>query len=238
MLRYLFIGIVALGLTTMASADRGLVTTSGPSGLFIHPTAESQPAGTYKISGLYFEQGGGGGDTNTVLASVQYGYADGLELGVNYIDADPPAAGRNRSVGGWVRYQWMRENEEQPSLAIGWVQNDGSARYETTVFGVAQKRLTAPTDPLAVHGYLGVIYARSNGNSDTQPYVGLDIQLKPHIKLVGEWSPNFSFNTKDRSAFGIHYLGSGGVDVGLAAVQDGSATSHGFFLSVGFNIGQ
>ncbi len=215
-------------------AGRGLLTTTGPTGLFINPTSATLPAGAFTAQYCFFLPEN---DSNPWAHGyiAAYGLTDWFELGVNglYVDApgDNPFA-----TGPFARVRLLKDEGWLPQFSIGGFSRFGDAATETFgAFGAAYKRLPINEEgfvkSLGFHG--GVRQNWDPGPDSFHVYGGLEVQLPYRFYLVGEISTrDDDVEQETPYAFGFQWR-AGGINISVAGIQNGNLDDPGFFFGIG-----
>lgn len=216
-------------------AGRGLLTTTGPTGLFINPTSATLPGGAFTAQYCFFRPENDSSPwAHGYMAS--YGLTDWAEIGVIglyvSVPGDDPFA-----TGPFARVRLLKDEGWVPQFSVGGYSRFGDDAAESRgAFAAAYKRL--PIDEkgfvksVGFHGGLRQDWDAGGAEDDpTHVYGGLEVQLPYRFYLVGEVS------TRDGEpdmpyAFGIQWR-AGGINVSLAGVQNGNLDEPGFYFGIG-----
>jgi hypothetical protein len=105
-----------------------------------------------------------------------------------------------------------------------------------TVFAVLSKILTPADFPVPVRAHLGgrfIDYSDPTDARDAAGYVGLEVELLPNLRLIGEVNTQTQADTTTPFAVGLQYS-LGKLGISAAAINTGRATSPGLFFGIGF----
>lgn len=233
--------ISAPTLGELYDGGRGLVTLTGPTGLFINPTSGTMPAGSVTVQYCFFLPGGATVKPSGHGFLGSYGVTDSLEVGVFGLyanGADKFSAGPN------ARYRFLKDggpNSFIPEFSLVGYSRFGEADFQT-FWGLAPtafKRF-----PVAQNGVLrsvgvhaGVRYEHNDGTADSNlfnGYGGLELELPANVYLVGEISTKESDRgeTETPYSFGSQWR-NGLLNISIAGIQNGKTNGPKFFFGVG-----
>ena len=227
--------------------SRGLVTSEGPSGMFINPTTATLPQGTlaFAYCSVLTSQ-----DTD-VLGNhmfISYGVRDWLELGVvaSMINVTVPGEelpeGDYATAGPMVRVRLRRDVNGWPEISLGAYAKMGTDALDSkNVFLGASKTL-----PLDEKGFFKTVtfqggfresWIEAPDRNTNRFYGGVEVQLPYNLYLVGEIT-QFSRRKDEFTpwAAGIQWRGK---RVGLTAaiVQSGDDDPPSIYLGIGGGLG-
>lgn len=221
-------------------AGRGLLTSEGPSGLFINPTSATLPAGAFTAQACYLNPNLDGSVHGTG-AMLSYGVTDWFELGLvgNYIFLDGPAD--DLAVAGpMARLRLLKDEGLIPQLSLGYYGKFGDDAAETNSgFLAAYKRFPVSDESgfvKSVGVHLGTRYSSLDKDDVFVGYGGLEVQLPYRLYIVGEISTEDSdAHRKVPYALGIQWR-AGGINISVAALQNGNLDDPGFYFGIGSQI--
>jgi hypothetical protein len=239
--------IVEVPTTAVVRESRGLVTSEGPSGMFINPTTATLAQGTWAFAycSVLTSQ-----DTD-ILGNhmfISYGVRDWLELGVVAhmlnvtIDGQELPKGDYGSGGPMARVRLHRDVGNWPEISIGAYATMGTDALDSkNVFLGASK--TVPIDEkgfvktVTFQGGFRESWIEAPDRNTNRFYGGMEVQLPHNIYLVGEIT-QFS-HRKDEFvpwAAGVQWRGK---VVGLTAaiVQSGDDNPPSIYLGIGGGLG-
>jgi len=216
-------------------AGRGLLTTEGPTGLFINPTSATLPQGAFTAQYCFFlPENDSSPWGHGYMAS--YGVTDWAELGIIGLYVDRPGADPF-ATGPFARIRLTKDEDWMPQFSIGVYTRFGDDPVETVgLFGAAYKRLPLDEDgffkSLGFHG--GLRQNWLDGPDDPfRVYGGLELQLPLRLYLVGEVSTKDSDVDADVPySFGIQWR-AGGINISVAGIQNGNLDDPGFYFGIG-----
>jgi len=239
--------LAALGLIAgiPAPAAGGLITTEGPTGMFLNPMAEVTPQKTLNIQACWLFQNEPEGSFFAQLIMVAHTLPTKTELGFLFDLSDFAGEGSGTGVqtsyGGFIRQLVLSEGQFHPivpAFAIGStvLASDGSTK--TTGFFALKKTLTRRESKVPIRAHLGLryIYSALEGaanKDDVTGYVGLEFSVLKNLSLIGEVNTKTVFNTKIPFAAGLqYYIGKFGIS--LATMQFGTAKGPGLYFGIGY----
>ena len=215
-------------------AGRGLLTITGPSGLFINPTSATLPKGAFTAQYCFFLPEN---DSNPWAHGYMaaYGLTDWAELGLIGLYVDAP--GENPyATGPFARIRLLKDEGMLPQFSIGGYSRFGDESVETRgAFGAFYKRL-----PISETGFVKALgfHAGVRQNWDAGPdpfhvYGGLEVQLPYRFYLVGEISSRDDDAERETPySFGFQWR-AGGINISVAGIQDGNLDEPGFYFGIG-----
>jgi hypothetical protein len=216
-------------------AGRGLLTTEGPSGLFINPTSATLPKGAFTAQYCFFlPENDSSPWGHGYMAS--YGLTDWAELGVIGLYVDAP--GENPfATGPFARIRLLKDDGWIPQFSIGGYTRFGDDPTETIgLFAAAYKRCPIDENGFfkSIGFHAGVRQNWYDGPDDPfHGYGGIEIQLPYRFYIVGEISSrDDDTETEVPYAFGIQWR-AGGVNISVAGIQAGNQDEPGFFFGIG-----
>lgn len=222
---------------------RGLLTTQGPTGLFINPTSGTMPAGAVTAQYCFFMPNNSSTDPLMVHgALLSYGATDWLEVSgrFRYVDVDN---GSDRSSGGpMIRARLMKQDEILPELSIGTYMYFGDEEIYSGYLALFKSMEISKDGFLrSVGGHMGLRSTwiedgpRADGGDAPVGYFGLEVEMPLRLYLVGEVS------TYDEDAgssvpysFGVQWR-AGGINVSAAMMEPGFdfVNEPSFFFGIG-----
>jgi hypothetical protein len=227
--------------------SRGLVTSEGPSGMFMNPTTATLPQGAFAFAYCSVLTNH---DTN-ILGNhmfLSYGVRDWLELGVvaTMINVTIPGQelpeGDYATAGPMVRVRLRRDVNAWPEVSVGAYAKMGTDALDSkNVFIGASKTL-----PIDEKGFLKTVtfqggfretWLEAPDRNTNRFYGGVEVQLPCNLYLVGEVT-QFARRKDDFTpwAAGIQWRGK---RVGLTAaiVQSGDDNPPSIYLGIGGGLG-
>lgn len=216
---------------------RGLITTEGPSGLFINPTSGTMPAHAATLQYCFLLPTN---DFSEVMGHgmlLGYGVTDFIEIGAiaNYIDfdqGDDPSA-----VGPYVRARLLKDSGFIPEVSIGYYGKFGDdALDQQAIFAALFKRIpigdeSGVVKSFGVHTGVRQVWDTPEDDETFQVYGGVEMQLPLRFYLVGEVSTDNKVGTTPY-AYGVQWR-LGGVNISVAGVQAGNFDEDAFYFGIG-----
>ena len=219
---------------------RGLLTSQGPSGLFINPTSGTLPARAFNLEYCFWT-------ANNNIAGIQhgalasYGVTDWLEFGGIFTGLDVKSPGPNQFAGGpLTRVRLLKDEGFIPELSIGGYCHLGDkniADYDT--FLALFKRVEI--DPkgffrsVGFHAGIRETWAGSAGFVTAAPvgYGGIEFQLPYRFYVVGELSTTDTNEGKQTPySFGFQWR-NGIFNCSVAFQNNGQFDQPSFYFGVG-----
>ena len=236
-----------------ASFSHGLITTEGPSGMFINPTSGTLPQGTFVLNYCVFVPTipeGVGAVWHGVLLS--YGVRDWLEVGfianLEDLSLDGPPAREDSFVfvGPMARIRLLRDREWWPELSVGAYLRLGTPANVSS--GYDAFLAASKTIPIAKEGFFRSVTLqggfREQWLDDAAPvsninrlYGGVEVQLPAHLYVIGEITQRDNrIESRIPWAAGVQWRGKW-FGCTIAAVQLDGETGPGFYFGVGGGLG-
>ncbi len=222
---------------------RGLITTEGPSGMFLNPTSgtldEGGFAAQYCLAFLHFP----GGRLNVAHgAMVSYGVTDWLEVGGVVLVLDLDDVNHNIGVGGpFFRVRLMKDESWWPELSVGAVGRYGYRAIESqSIFVAASKGFPIDIDgffrSFRLHGgfrqqWQDSSFGEANGSIG---YIGGEIELPCHLFIVAEVSNKDDIYTRTPYSIGMQ-LRSPKLSCSLAGIQTGALEQISLYAGIGID---
>ncbi len=214
-------------------AGRGLITTEGPSGMFINPTSATLPQNAFTAQWCSFFPN----DNTSVVGHgylVSYGITDWLEVGGigNYVDL--PGGNTLTTGGPMARIRLLKDEGLLPQLSIGYYGKYGDID-QSNAFGAVYKRLPLFGESwivksLGIHAGMRSKWLES-ADADLRGYGGVEIQLPYRLYAVGE------ITTQDSDphvpfAYGLQWR-AGWINISAAMLQPGGLPDPSLYLGIG-----
>jgi hypothetical protein len=242
MKRYRWIGLFCGVMTVLGAAlwigaaEAGNITAEIPSGMFLNPTAEVQPAGTSVIESCWANQKAKAGTYNGVNAFGSYTFPTKTEVGVILVFVDPPAGDQKTAPGAFVRQLLRGEEGLYPAVAVGatYFEESDDVLTRRSVFASVSKTVTPKGAAMPVRLHVGGKWIQTPSNEDKTVYGGAEIDLTKDFSLIGETEAKDEFDTKMPYAVGVQYRYKGRLGLSLAAMNGGNAGHAGVFFGVGY----
>lgn len=227
--------------------SRGLVTSEGPSGMFLNPTSATLPQGTFAFAycSVLTRQ-----DTD-ILGNhmfISYGVRDWLELGVvaTMINVTVPGAelpqGDYGTGGPMARVRLRRDFGIWPEVSLGVYAKWGTDALDSSnVFVAASKTL-----PIDEKGFLKTItfqggfresWIEAPDRNTNRFYGGVELQLPHNFYLIAEVT-QFSHRKDEFTpwAAGVQWRGKR-LSLTAAIVQSGDDNPPSIYLGIGGGLG-
>lgn len=191
-----------LGLGAIASAEP---TVSGPTGLFISPTADITTPESAWLGLNYLDFSSAGGDDTIWYYTLTGGLSENFELGAS---GSFHSEGDN-GFGLNAKYAFFLENEETPGMAFGVNYMDNGGNAKTEFYVVASRYFQA--DDLSLERAIGIHGGLSWVNADWVAeefnyWAGLDFNLADNMIAIVEYMSTFGPHDNDAFTFGIRYF--------------------------------
>jgi hypothetical protein len=232
---------------TIARESRGLVTSEGPSGMFLNPTTATLHEGVWAFAycSVLTNQ------ETDILGNhmfVSYGVRDWLELGVvaSMINVTVPGQelpeGDYGTGGPMARIRLRRDVGNLPEISLGAYAKWGTDALDSTnVFIGASK--TLPIDEkgfvktITIQGGFRESWIEAPDRNTNRFYGGVEVQLPHDIYLVGEVT-QFSHRKDEFTpwALGVQWRGKR-VALTAAIVQSGDDDPPSIYLGIGGGLG-
>ncbi|MFT5470987.1 MAG: hypothetical protein ACI8UO_006120 [Verrucomicrobiales bacterium] len=216
-------------------AGRGLLTTEGPSGMFINPTSGTLPGGAFTVQWCaYFPN-----QDDSVVGHgwmAAYGVTDWLEIGSVGTYIDNVDGGTATAGGPMARIRLLKDGGGLPQTSIGYYGKYGDFD-QSNVFGAIYKRFSIGNESGFVKsvGFHAGARARweSAKEDEFRGYGGLEFQLPYRLYIVGELTTEEDADVEAPFSYGIQWR-AGGVNISLAKVQNGGAADGAaFYVGIG-----
>ncbi len=216
---------------------RGLITTEGPSGMFINPTSGTMPAHAATLQYCFLLPTNDFSEVMGHGAMLAYGVTDFFEVGAvgNYIDfdgGDDPSA-----VGPLARLRLLKDEAFLPQVSVGYYGKFGDdALDQQTIFLAAYKRIpigdeSGPVKAIGIHGGVRETWDTPENDETFRVYGGVEVQLPLRFYLVGEVSSDDNA-AETPYAYGIQWR-LGGINISTAGIQNGNLQEDAFYFGIG-----
>jgi hypothetical protein len=216
-------------------AGRGLLTTEGPSGLFMNPTSATLPQGAFTAQYCFFLPENDSSPWGHGYMAA-YGVTDWAEIGVIGLYVDRPGEDPF-ATGPFARVRLLKDEGWVPQFSIGGYSRFGDDATETIgLFGAFYKRLPLDEDGVfkSLGFHAGVRQNWLDGPDDPfRVYGGIELQLPLRLYLVGEVSSqDEDVETDVPYSFGLQWR-AGGINISVAGIQNGNLDDPGFYFGIG-----
>lgn len=224
---------------------RGLITLSGPAGMFINPTSGTLAQGKYTFQYCLFWPNR---DTDVVGHGwlLGIGVTDWLEVGAvaNLADRNANFDDEEFAIGPQVRVRLLRDQEWWPEISVGGYSRWGShALNEIDAYIALSKRFIVSergfVRSVAMHGgYRHTWFDNDAPVGDTPNfYSGLEIEFPYRIYLIGEISSKDN-NVARKQPFAVGLqCRLPGVALTVAALNTGKTDRVGLYSGIGISFG-
>ena len=216
-------------------ANRGLLTITGPTGLFINPTSATLPQNAFTVQYCLLLPDFDFQGTIAHGALAAYGITDWLEVGALFLAVtDVPGDGTDMIGGPYARLRLLKHDGWIPQVSVGGYGKFGdSAIRESGAFLAATERWelnnAGPFKSIALH--TGIRQAWTKEIDSFRGYWGVDLQLPYRLYIVGEIATKAKGETDTPWAAGLQWR-AGGINISTAAVDVGAGKT-GFFFGIG-----
>lgn len=244
---------------------RGLISASGPTGMFLNPTSGTLQKGD--ISAQVFGSVLKPLSTTPATAGkdqfgyynglVSYGVTDWLEVGAlgQFVDRSNNANQQSLAAGGaMARVRVLKEQELIPELSVGGMFFEGAEMLDRrTLFLATSKRVdiseTGFLRGIRLHlggrhfwqkdrtelAFKGWTSLQQRGDESTVGYVGGEIELPKHIFLVGEIQSKETGDQRVPYSFGIQIRHPDGLGLSVALLRPGIQEAATAYIGIGIN---
>jgi hypothetical protein len=218
----------------------------GPSGLFLHTTANLPPRGAPTVGATWFTQVRktplGDRTITWVPVFVDTRLGPRAEVGGVYLYQRFQGESLS-SYGGFAKYQILPEQAKAPAVAIDTEFITGDLR-QAAVNLVASKEFSHHAErPLRLH--LGwTVLRRSdlqgpNGrfhDTDNAPFGGIEIGVARNLRFIAEGETKLKFNASAATAIGLMWTPSPQIGLAVGWVNTGRSVSSRLFIGVGYRV--
>jgi hypothetical protein len=215
-------------------AAAGNVTWTGPTGMFLNPTAETPPHGGVMPQACWLHQDQGGGTFDGVMAMGSYTFPSNTEVGALLLSLDLPSGDTETEPGAFVRQLLLSSEGFRPALAVGGAFIEGDPLTRQDVFAALAQPLTPADVAVAVRLHLGARWRFAGNRDDLIPYGGLELGFSEAWSVFVETAERSDFDRRTPYAAGVQFHGKRGLGLSLAAGNSGSGDDLGFFFGIGY----
>lgn len=224
---------------------RGLITLSGPAGMFINPTSGTLAQGKFTLQYCLFWPNR---DTDVVGHGwlLGIGVTDWLEIGAvaNLADRNANFDDEQFAIGPQVRVRLLRDKEWWPEISVGAYSRWGShALNEIDIYIAMSKRFIISQDgffrSFALHSGYRQTWFDSDAPVSQTPnfYGGAELEFPYRIYLIGEISSkDNNVVRKQPFAFGLQCR-LPGVALTVAGLNTGKTDRIGLYTGIGISFG-
>lgn len=231
-LRRVVVAACAVLLPAAAPADN--VTWTGPTGMFLNPTAEVHAEGGFLPQACWLHQDQGGGTLDGVMAMGSYTFRSNTEVGALLLSLDLPSGRTETEPGGFVRQLLLASEGFRPAVAVGGAFIEGDPLTRQDVFAVIAQPLTPADVAVALRLHLGARWRFAGSRDDLIPYGGLELAFDEAWSVFVETADKSDFDRRTPYAAGVQFTGKSGLGLSVAAGNSGSGDDLGFFFGIGY----
>ena len=244
------------------SGGRGLITASGPTGMFLNPTSGTLTKGA--ISAQVFgsiikpmSTTGGQDQFGYYNGLLGYGVTDWLEVGglvqvvdrSNNADQQAVAAG-----GGYVRVRVLKDQGLIPEVSVGGMFFEGNEMLDRQTLFTALSKRVAISDTGFFRGFRLHVGGRyywqkdqselgfknwttlaQRGDSAAVGYVGAELELPKHLFLVSEIQSRETGDQRQPFSVGLQFRHPEGFGLSVALLRPGFQEGMTAYIGIGIN---
>lgn len=230
------VAVAAAALMGSASVAKADITLSGPTGLFLNPTAQIAPRDAPEIAVDYQRYSNNGYHANDIGIAGAIQLADKLELNGGYHHLGGDSDSDQWNIG--AKYRILSPNEKGIGVAIGAdyssFTNGGGHNFD--VYAAGTKAFNVNSGRAPIQGTLGVRYNDNDGgNSKVDVFAGVAVPLTRtgEFSLIGELGTSRVDHGDSEYALGVRYHPQGSAfNVGAGIAR------HTLFLQAGYQFGR
>ena len=216
-------------------ANRGLVTLTGPSGMFINPTSATLPQGAFTAQYCFFLPDFDFKGSIAHGALLSYGVTDWLEVGALALFlTDAPDGHTAFAAGPEARIRLLKHDGWIPQVSVGGYSHIGDRVIEDAgAFAALTERFevkAGPVESVALHAGVRENWTRTDDSF--RGYFGLEVQLPARIYVIGEVATQSSVDNTVPWSAGLQWR-AGGINISTAALQAGGGGHVGFWFGIG-----
>lgn len=246
------------------TGGRGLITASGPTGMFLNPTSGTMRKGD--ISAQVFGSTIKPLSTNPAAGQDQfayyngllgYGITDWLEVGglVQVYDRSNNAAQKRVSAGGgYARVRMLKDQGLIPEVSFGGMFFQGSdiLNRRTLFLALSKGATLSETGPVrSIRFHLGGRQywqedsseltfktwrsLSQRGDHSTVGYAGAELELPKHLFLVGEIQSRETGDQQQPFSFGLQFRHPEGFGLSVALLRPGLQEGMTAYIGIGIN---
>jgi len=246
------------------TGGRGLITASGPTGMFLNPTSGTMQKGDISaqvfgstIKPISRNPNAGKDQFAYYNALLGYGVTDWLEVGGLAQLADRSNNADQQSVmagGGYVRVRVIKDQGLFPEVSVGGMFFEGNEILDKRTLFIALSKRVEISDTGFLRGFrlhLGglQIWEKSGselsfknwqalaqrGGSDTAGYIGGELEIPKHLFLVGEVQSRAAGDQRQPYSFGLQFRHPEGFGLSVAALRPGLQEGVTAYIGIGIN---
>jgi hypothetical protein len=246
------------------NGGRGLITASGPTGMFLNPTSGTLGKGQLSvqvfgstIKPISALPNAGRDQFAYYNSMVSYGVTDWLEVGGLAQLLDRSNNGDQQSVaagGAFVRARVIKDQGFLPEVSVGGMFFEGNQLLDRRTLFLAMSKRVAISETGPIRGlrfHLGgrtfwqntsagttappwVSYRQRENNSSVG-YIGAEIELPKHLYLVGELQSRESGDQRQPFSLGLQFRHPEGFGLSVALLRPGLQEGMTAYVGVGIN---
>ena len=246
------------------SGGRGLITASGPTGMFLNPTSGTLTKGAISaqvfgsiIKPISTLPTGGQDQSGYYNGLLGYGVTDWLEVGglvqvvdrSNNADQQAVAAG-----GGYARVRVLKDQGLIPEVSVGGMFFEGNEMLDRRTLFTALSKRVAISDTGFFRGFRfhvgGRLYWQKDqselgfknwttlaqrGDSAAVGYVGAELELPKHLFLVSEIQSRETGDHRQPFSVGLQFRHPEGFGLSVALLRPGFQEGMTAYIGIGIN---
>jgi hypothetical protein len=214
-------------------------TAYGPGGLFVQPTAFLPPEHALNLNVSTFTQRiDGRPSSQWIPASLAYSFTNRLEAGPLFVHRSFNG-GEFLSGGAFAKYSLAPDRPNRPAIALAGSFLTGDVRLASV--GLVASHAFRSGDRTVFSLHAGGLWGRRDDitrpGDSLSAFVGADLPLGREFSIIAEYGSRFSFDYKERSAYGVVWRPKRGPQIGVGFVNTGRSSENGFFVGVGYPLG-
>lgn len=246
------------------NGGRGLITASGPTGMFLNPTSGTMQKGdiTAQVFGSTIKPisrlpNVGKDQFAYYNALLGYGITDWLEVGGLVQLADRSNNADQQSVmagGGYARVRVIKDQGLFPELSVGGMFFEGNEILDKRTLFLALSKRIEISDTGFLRGFRLHLGGRHYWQKDrseltftnwkalaqrndtgTVGYAGAELELPKHLFLVGEIQSRETGDQRQPYSFGLQFRHPEGFGLSVAALRPGLQEGVTAYIGIGIN---
>ena len=246
------------------NGGRGLITASGPTGMFLNPTSGTMQKGDISaqvfgsvIKPLSTSATGGQDQFAYYNGLLGYGVTDWLEVGGLVQVADRSNGNSQQSVmagGGYARVRVIKDQGLFPELSIGGMFFEGNEILDRQTLFLAMSKRVEISDTGFLRGFRLHLGGRhywqkdhtelsfktwtalsQRGDESTVGYAGTELELPKHLFLVGEIQSRETGDQRQPYSFGLQFRHPEGFGLSVALLRPGLQEGMTAYIGIGIN---
>lgn len=231
---------------TSEFGGRGLLTTEGPSGVFLNPTSGTLPRGSFTAQYCTVSPNNSTSPLKVHGMMFSYGVTDWLELGALVLNVDfhedvKPKPSDLWSGGPMVRIRLQKQEGNIPQISIGSYCRFGDVGVESyNAFAAAFYRIeisrTGFFRSVGLHAGIRQTWVGRGADRSDAPvgYGAVEIELPYHFSLMGEVSTADRDSGGGKVPYGVGVQWRYGIlNVTMAALNNGAFNEPSLFWGIG-----